>query len=65
MFARLEQCGFTVPDFVQASILIIAIPQKWNQILTWLLSYYLLDKLEFSVVANTIIGEHQCLAGVS
>jgi len=34
-------------------------------ILTWLLSYYSLDKLEYSIVANAIIGEHQCLAGVS
>jgi len=65
MFARLEQCGFTVPDFIQALILIIAIPQKWDQISTWLLSYYLLNKLEYSIVANTIIGEHQRLAGVS
>jgi len=32
MFAHLEQRGFTVPDFVQALILIIAIPQKWDQI---------------------------------
>ena len=32
MFARLEQCSFTVPNFVQASILIIMIPQKWDQI---------------------------------
>jgi len=52
MFACLEQCGFTVPDFIQASILIIAIPQKWDQILTWLLSYYLLDKLKYSVVVR-------------
>jgi len=65
MFAHLEQHGFTVPDFVQASILIIAIPQKWDQISTWLFSYYLLDKLKYGVVANTIIGEHQRLAGVS
>jgi len=65
MFACLEQCGFTISDFVQASILIISIPQKWDQISTWLLSYYSLDKLEYSVVANTITGEHQCLAGVS
>jgi len=28
IFACLEQHGFTVPDFIQASILIIAIPQK-------------------------------------
>jgi len=28
MFAHHEQCSFMVPDFVQASILIIAIPQK-------------------------------------
>ena len=28
MFTCLGECGFTVPDFVQASILIIAIPQK-------------------------------------
>jgi len=33
--------------------------------LTWLLSYYSLNKLEYSIVANTIIGEHQRLAGVS
>ena len=65
MFAQLEQHGFTVPDFVQASILIITIPQKWDQILTWLLFYYSLDKLEYSIVANMIIGEHQHLAGVS
>jgi len=65
MFARLEQHGFTIPDFIQASILIITIPQKWDQILTWLLSYYLLDKLKYGIVANTIIGEHQCLAEVS
>jgi len=65
MFARLEQRGFTVPDFVQASILIIAIPQKWDQILTWLLSYYSLNKLEYGVVTNAIIGEYQRLAGVS
>jgi len=65
MFARHEQCSFMVPDFVQASILIIAIPQKWDTISTWLLFYYSLDKLEYSVVANAIIGEHQCLAGVS
>jgi len=65
MFARLEQHSFTVPDFVQALILIIAIPQKWDQISTWLLSYYLLDKLEYGVVANAIIGEHQRLARVS
>jgi len=65
MFARLEQRGFTVPDFIQASILIIAISQKWDQISTWLLSYYSLDKLEYGVVTNTIIGEYQRLAGVS
>ena len=65
MFACLEKRSFTVPDFVQASILIISIPQKWDQILTWLLSYYLLNKLEYGVVANAIIGEHQHLAGVS
>jgi len=65
MFARLEQHGFTVPDFIQASILIIAIPQKWDTILTWLLSYYSLDKLGYSIVANAITGEYQCLAGVS
>jgi len=65
MFAHLEQRGFTVPDFVQASILIIAIPQKWDQISTWLLSYYSLNKLEYSIVANVIIREHQHLAGVS
>jgi len=64
MFACLEQCGFTVPDFVQASILIIAIPQKWNMISTWLLSYYSLDKLEYSIVANAIAREYQHLAGV-
>ena len=34
MFVHLEQRGFTVPNFVQASILIIAIPQKWDQIST-------------------------------
>jgi len=56
MFAHLEQCGFMVSDFVQASILIIVIPQKWDMISTWLLSYYSLDKLEYSVVANMIIG---------
>ena len=65
MFAHLEQCRFTIPDFVQASILIIAIPQKWDQISIWLLSYCSLDKLEYGVVANAIIGEHQRLAGVS
>jgi len=65
MFAHLEQHGFMVPDFVQASILIIAIPQKWDTISTWLLSYYSLDKLEYSIVANAITGEFQCLAGVS
>jgi len=65
MFAYLEQRGFTIPDFIQASILIIAIPQKWDQISTWLLSYYSLDKLEYGIVANAIIGEHQYLAGVS
>jgi len=65
MFARLEQRSFTVPDFVQASILIIAIPQKWDTISTWLLSYYSLNKLEYSVVANAITGEYQRLAGVS
>jgi len=64
-FAHLEQCGFTVPDFIQALILIIAIPQKWDTISTWLLSYYPLDKLEYSIVANAITGEYQCLAGVS
>jgi len=65
MFTRLEQHGFMVPDFVQALILIIAIPQKWDMISTWLLSYYSLDKLEYTIVANTITGEYQCLAGVS
>jgi len=65
MFARLEQHSFTVPDFVQASTLIIAIPQKWDMISTWLLSYYFLNKLEYSIVANAITGEYQCLAGVS
>ena len=65
IFAHLEQCSFIIPNFVQASILIIVIPQKWDQISTWLLFYYSLDKLEYSVVANAIIGEHQCLAGVS
>ena len=65
MFAHLEQCSFTIPDFVQALILIIAILQKWDQISIWLLSYYSLNKLKYSIVANTIIGEHQCLAGVS
>jgi len=64
MFACLEQCSFTVPDFIQASILIIAILQKWDQISTWLLSHYSLNKLKYSIVANVIIGEHQCLAGV-
>jgi len=34
MFACLEQCGFMVPDFIQALILIIAIPQKWDMIST-------------------------------
>jgi len=63
MFAHLEQHSFTVPNFVQASILIIAILQKLDMISTWLLSYYSLDKLEYSIVANVIIGEHQCLAG--
>jgi len=65
MFTRLEQRGFTVPDFVQASILIIAIHQKWNQISTWLLSYYSLDKLEYGIVTNAIIREYQRLTGVS
>jgi len=65
IFARLEQCGFTVPDFIQALILIIGIPQKWDMISTWLLSYYSLDKLEYSIVANAITGEYQRLAGVS
>jgi len=65
MFACLEQHGFTVPDFIQASILIITIPQKWDQISTWLLSYYLLNKLKYGIVANAIIGEHQHLAEVS
>ena len=65
MFACLEQRGFTVPDFVQASILIIVIPQKWDQILTWLLSYYSLDNLEYGIVTNVIIGEYQRLADVS
>ena len=65
MFACLEQHSFMVPDFVQALILIIAIPQKWDTISTWLLSYYSLDKLEYSVVTNAIIREYQCLAGVS
>jgi len=65
MFAHLEQHSFTIPDFIQASILIIAIPQKWDQISTWLLSYYSLDKLEYGIVTNAIIGEHQRLAGVS
>jgi len=65
IFARLEQRGFTVPEFVQALILIIAIPQKWDQISTWLLSYYSLDKLEYGVVTDVIIGEYQRLAGVS
>jgi len=65
MFAHLEQRGFMVPDFVQASILIIAILQKCDIISTWLLSYYSLDKLEYSIVANAITEEYQCLAGVS
>jgi len=65
MFAHLEQCGFMVPDFIQASILIIAIPQKWDTISIWLLSYYSLDKLEYSIVANVITRKYQHLAGVS
>jgi len=51
MFSRLLDWGFSIPDFVCTSILIMAIPSKWNSVATFLLQQYALDKLDWDTVS--------------
>jgi len=57
MFGCLSSRGFTIPEFVHASILIMALPHKWDSITTYLLQSHALDKLDWNLVSKAIISE--------
>ena len=52
-----------VPEFVHASILLMVIPPKWDTLSTYLLQSHALDKLDWDIVSEGIIGEYSCLKG--
>src|SRR4029077_9180558 len=63
MFQRLAQRGFSIPEFVRASILLMAMPSKWDQLATYLLQSNALDKLDWDIVSEAIVSEHARLKG--
>ena len=65
MLGRLADCGFVVPEFVHASILLMVILPKWDTLSTYLLQSHALDKLDWDIVSEGIIGEYSCLKGSS
>jgi len=63
MFGCLSSREFTIPEFVHASILIMALPHKWDSVTTYLLQSHALDKLNWDLVSEAIISEFSCLQG--
>ena len=63
MLGQLADHGFMVPKFVCASILLMAIPPKWDTLSTYLLQLHALDKLDWDIVSKGIIGKYSCLKG--
>jgi len=63
MFSHLSDRGFSVPDFVRTSILIMAIPSKWDSVATFLLQQYVLNKLDWDTVSESVISEFSCMKG--
>jgi len=61
MLGRLSSRGFTIPEFVRAFILIMALPHKWDSVTTYLLQSHALDKLNWDLVSEAIISEFSCL----
>jgi len=61
MFSHLLDRGFSIPDFICTSILIMAIPSKWNSVATFLLQQYVLDKLDWDTVSKSVISEFSCM----
>ena len=43
----------------------MAIPPKWDTLSTYLLQSHALDKLNWDIVSEGIIGEYSCLKGSS
>ena len=63
MFGRLSSRGFTIPEFVCAFILIMALLHKWDSVATYLLQSHALDKLNWDLVSEAIISEFSRLQG--
>ena len=63
MFSHLLDRGFSIPDFVCASILIMAIPSKWDSVATFLLQQYALDKLDLDTVSESVISKFSYIKG--
>jgi len=61
MFGCLSSRGFTIPELVCSSILIMVLPHKWDSVTTYLLQSHLLDKLDWNLVSEAIISEFSCL----
>ena len=54
-----------VPEFVHASILLMAILSKWDTLSIYLLQSHALNKLDWDIVSEGIIGEYSRLKGSS
>jgi len=63
MFSHLSDRGFSIPDFIHTSILIMAIPFKWDSVATFLLQQYVLDKLDWDTVSKSVISEFSHMKG--
>jgi len=63
MFGCLSSRGFTIPEFIRTSILIIVLPHKWDSVATYLLQSHVLDKLNWDLVSEAIISKFSHLKG--
>jgi len=63
IFYCLSDRGFSISDFIHASILIMAIPSKWDSVTTFLLQQYVLDKLDWDTVSESVISKFSCMKG--
>jgi hypothetical protein len=58
-FQRLSEAKVTVPEQIQAMMLLSALPQKWEMLLSIVTQQKDLDKIKFLNVCNAILTQYQ------
>ncbi|KAF8660464.1 hypothetical protein AX16_001623 [Volvariella volvacea WC 439] len=64
-FRRLHNNDVIIPKFIQAMMLLAAIPQKWDNVSMTLLAQYDMDGLTFDIVNAAIVAEYNRKSNVT